>query len=274
MKMSEALEIKGEMLTMSILYLKTIDLKWVEETLALRVQKAPAFFNQIPVIVDLSHISELDRLDFQWLKNLLLSHSLVPVALRSVPEKLVAQAIKADWAFISDRERGIVRDDEPQIDQAEARVKPTADTGQRTVKDDESLKSDISAKTIANEIPPKEIEVIREVRVPTKVVKQQVRSGQQVAVTEGDLIVLNTVNEGAELLAAGNIHVYGALRGRAVAGMNGDKQVRIFCQSLEAELVSIAGQYSMLDSETIKKWRGQAVQIFLEDETLKIESLI
>lgn len=270
MKMSEALEIKGEMLTMSVLYLKTIDLKRVEEALAARVKKAPAFFKQIPVIVDLSHINELDRLDFQWLKNLLLSHTLVPVALRSVPEKLVNQAIKADWAFLSDR-GGLAKETESDIDQKEVAQKKLGQEEINLV--DVDLEKTRTQSIAPQETRVKEIEVVREVRVPTKVVKQQVRSGQQVAVTEGDLIVLNTVNEGAELLAAGNIHIYGALRGRAVAGMNGDQHVRIFCQSLEAELVSIAGQYSMLDRETIKKWQGQAVQIFLEEDTLKIEAL-
>lgn len=81
----------------------------------------------------------------------------------------------------------------------------------------------------------------------TKIITTPVRSGQQI-VSSGDLIVTSAVSHGAELLANGHIHVYGALRGRALAGIGGDTSARIFCQSLEAELVSIAGFYRLSDA--------------------------
>jgi septum site-determining protein MinC len=94
-----------------------------------------------------------------------------------------------------------------------------------------------------------------------------VRSGQQVYAPEGDLIILAPVQAGAEVLATGNIHVYGPLRGRALAGVHGQGQARVFCQSLEAELVSIAGQYKI--SEDLQKlgWK-KPVQIQLRDDLL------
>ena len=78
---------------------------------------------------------------------------------------------------------------------------------------------------------------------PTTIVTTQVRSGQQVVAKNGDLIIVAAVSYGAELLAHGNIHVYGPLRGRALAGIAGDKSARIFCLSMDAELLSIAGCY-------------------------------
>lgn len=100
-----------------------------------------------------------------------------------------------------------------------------------------------------------------------------VRSGQQVYAPDGDLILLSTVSAGAEVMADGNIHVYGALRGRALAGIKGDSSARIFCQSLEAELISIAGHYRVIE-ELDSKMRGRAVQIYLsQDEHLLIEPL-
>jgi septum site-determining protein MinC len=84
----------------------------------------------------------------------------------------------------------------------------------------------------------------------------------------GDLVITASVSHGAELLADGNIHVYGALRGRALAGIAGDKNARIFCQSLEAELVSIAGFYRLSDAiEPI----ASPCQIFIHDERIQIE---
>ncbi|MBA2711818.1 MAG: septum site-determining protein MinC [Tatlockia sp.] len=97
-----------------------------------------------------------------------------------------------------------------------------------------------------------------------------VRSGQQLVRKGGDLVIASSVGHGAELLADGNIHVYGALRGRALAGISGDKQARIFCLSLEAELVSIAGFYRL--SDAIEPHSGPC-QIYLQDEHIHIESL-
>ena len=88
----------------------------------------------------------------------------------------------------------------------------------------------------------------------------------------GDLIVLAPVSAGAELLADGHIHVYGPLRGRALAGVTGDRQARIFCQSLEAELVSIAGQYKVAEDLRKQQWKAP-VQISLEGDSLKITGL-
>ena len=112
-------------------------------------------------------------------------------------------------------------------------------------------------------------------RTPTEVVKSKlvttpVRSGQQVVGKGSDLIVASSVSHGAELLADGSIHVYGALRGRALAGISGDVDARIFCQSLDAELVSIAGFYRL--SDAIEPIHGPC-QIYLADEHIHIEPI-
>ena len=106
--------------------------------------------------------------------------------------------------------------------------------------------------------------------IKTKLLTSPVRSGQQVVSKGGDLVITAAVSHGAELLADGNIHVYGALRGRALAGIAGDKQARIFCQSLEAELVSIAGYYRL--SDAIGAITGPC-QIYLQDDRIQIDAL-
>ena len=108
--------------------------------------------------------------------------------------------------------------------------------------------------------------------VPTKVIQRPVRSGQQVYAKGGDLIVLAPVNEGAEIIADGNIHVYSTLRGRALAGVNDNPAARIFCQQQEAELVSIAGHFMLNDMLREHCWKKSA-QIYLENESLKITAL-
>ncbi|WP_207486017.1 septum site-determining protein MinC [Arenibaculum pallidiluteum] len=104
------------------------------------------------------------------------------------------------------------------------------------------------------------------------VVSEPIRSGRQVYAARGDLVVLGPVSPGAELLADGNIHVYGPLRGRALAGLSGDRNARIFCQSLEAEMVSIAGLYRISEDMDPAVQR-KPVQIWLDEGYLRIDPL-
>ena len=98
-----------------------------------------------------------------------------------------------------------------------------------------------------------------------------IRGGQRSYARGGDLVCLAAVNAGAEIMADGNIHVYGPLRGRALAGVNGQETARIFCMSLEAELVSVAGLYRTLEPG-YPLW-GKAAQIYSRDEQLHITAL-
>jgi len=101
------------------------------------------------------------------------------------------------------------------------------------------------------------------------VVTQPVRSGQSIIFPEGDVTIVGSVASGAEIIAGGSIHVYGALRGRALAGTMGNASARIFCRKLEAELVAIDGLYRTAD-ELEADWRGKAVQFWLEGEVFRI----
>ena len=109
-------------------------------------------------------------------------------------------------------------------------------------------------------------------RKPTRVVMEPIRSGQQIYADNADLVIMNTVSPGAEVIADGCVHVYGALRGRAIAGARGDVQARVFCRRMEAELLAVAGVYAVAD-QIQGALRGQAVQAFLDNGTLKIDKL-
>jgi septum site-determining protein MinC len=106
----------------------------------------------------------------------------------------------------------------------------------------------------------------------SKLVTQPVRSGTQIYAPGGDLIVLSSVSPGAEVIADGHVHIYGALRGRAIAGASGDREARIFVGKLEAELLCIAGHY-LVNEAIPNEHLGQAVQVVLSGERLTIASV-
>jgi septum site-determining protein MinC len=99
---------------------------------------------------------------------------------------------------------------------------------------------------------------------PPLVIRQPVRSGQVVYARRGDLVVLAPVNPGAEVIADGHVHIYAPLRGRAIAGAQGFAEARIFCQRMEAEILSIAGAYLLAD-DIPEERRGRPVQVYLDE---------
>ncbi|MBS3650740.1 septum site-determining protein MinC [Pseudaminobacter sp. 19-2017] len=104
------------------------------------------------------------------------------------------------------------------------------------------------------------------------IITEPVRSGQSVIYPEGDVTILGSVASGAEVIAGGSIHIYGALRGRALAGSVGNTSARIFCRKLEAELLAIDGLYKTAE-DMDKRLRGQAVQFWLEGDSIMAEAL-
>jgi septum site-determining protein MinC len=103
-------------------------------------------------------------------------------------------------------------------------------------------------------------------------IDQPVRSGQSVVFEKGDVTIVGSVASGAEVMAGGSIHVYGPLRGRAIAGLTGNSRARIFCRKLEAELLAIDGVYQTADTMNAKL-RGKPVQAWLEGEAMVLATL-
>lgn len=128
-----------------------------------------------------------------------------------------------------------------------------------------------SAPAPARAAPPPEPVVIAAPRKPARVIADPIRSGQQIYAEDCDLIVLNTVSPGAEVIADGCIHVYGKLAGRALAGVKGDETARVFCRKLDAELIAIAGIYAV--AEQIKAGPlNEPALAWLDGGRLKIEA--
>jgi septum site-determining protein MinC len=105
------------------------------------------------------------------------------------------------------------------------------------------------------------------------VIRENVRSGRSIIFAEGDVTVIGSVASGAEIIAGGSVHIYGALRGRAMAGSLGNAAAQIFCRKLEAELVAIDGIYKMAEDMPLEL-RGQPVQLWLEADAIMAERLI
>jgi len=104
-------------------------------------------------------------------------------------------------------------------------------------------------------------------------IETPVRSGQSVYFASGDVTVLGSIGSGAEVIAGGSIHVYGTLRGRAMAGTSGDRQARIFCSRLEAELLAIDGFYRTAE-DLDATLRGRPAQAWLQGEAMMVAAFV
>lgn len=236
-----AVEIKGSMFTLPVLRLHSADVQAIGDDLSQRLAQHISFFENAPVVIDLEHLKDDEGiLEFSVLSALLRCHQLIPVAVRQGTEKQNQAAIAAGLAVLKGG----------------------------------SPSTGASAKKAAEPAPKSEAPATPQVVArPTRVVRQPVRSGQQIYAQGGDLIVLAPVNAGAEVIADGNIHIYAPLRGRALAGVLGDVNARIFAQSMEAELLAIAGNYQVYEESLPAAVRGKAVQVYLEGTQLLMSPL-
>lgn len=245
-----ALDIKGSVFTLTVLCLKSADTAAIDHLLSEHLSLAPRFFHNAPIVLDVKALAN-DALDFAALVTLLRKYRLVPVGVRHATPEQQNLAIAAGLAVL----QGGSKADLPAFP-AETRTPSNPATAPHTT------------------APAAQAPEARVMSAAAKIVHQPVRSGQQVYAKGSDLILLAPVNAGAEVLADGNIHIYAPLRGRALAGVNGDTHARVFTQSLEAELVSIAGQYRIFEQQPAADVHGKPVQIYLDGERLIITPLI
>lgn len=226
----KAMELKGRMLSVTRLRLLAADADALQAQIAAFAQNMPQAVKGMPVVID----SDIDT-DLGKLLTTLRETGMQPLGVSEGP--LAEAAHRMGLAVLS-------RDSGKSVERA-ATTKAT---------------------------PEKEREPTAVASAPrdTRIVSEPVRSGQQIYADGADLIVLNSVSAGAEVIADGCVHVYGRLSGRAIAGARGNEAARIFCRKLEAELVAIAGVYAV--SEQIKDGpRGVPAQAYLDHGRLMIE---
>lgn len=257
------MQLKGSLVPMTVLELNYFEIEQFISDIRAKTSQAPDFFDNLPVVIGLEKFEDNGTLPFKQLIEACLEQSIRVVAVRGGSELLQSAAKQAGLGILpKQKERGN-SDSQNFVDSAAAPIAETPVTAART--DDAEEQPEIAQEEVIKKVVQKERQV-------SKVVHQPIRSGQQVYAQDGDLIVLSSVSAGAEILADGNIHVYGTLRGRALAGVKGDTTARIFCQSLAAELVSIAGQYKI--SEDIDRSAlGKAAQVYLDKDALRFKEL-
>ena len=242
-------EIKSAQLPLVALMLKTSD--WLVMANDLLQQygadgENPEFFDNDALVIDFSQLSpDLPLQDIVPLLKVLRSCNLVPVAVRGASPAWMAAALAV----------GLV---EAPVEVHRARAPVEVPVAQPVL-----------TETVR--------EIIREVPGPgTLVIDKPLRSGQKIYARNADLVVLAMVNQGAEVVADGNIHVYAPLRGKAMAGASGNVNARIFSLCLEPELISIAGVYRTSENPLAPDVRGKAAQVRLSNDgqdKLLIEAL-
>lgn len=237
---------------------------WIEQLDAL-LEQSPAFFARKSIVIDLAKL-ELEK-----------------TGVIDLLEKLSTRGVRvmglsgADPAWASDDLPPLLASGRPAAEKSEdADVSASKDDKAGALSaNEEAAFADIGkalGESESRAAPAKPGEPPRSAVAAPLILVEPVRSGQSIYYPDGDVTVVGSVASGAEIMAGGSVHVYGTLRGRAMAGAYGEKRARIFCRRLEAELLSVCGVY--LTAEEIgPNMQRQPIQAWLENETVKIAKL-
>ncbi|RQH09790.1 septum site-determining protein MinC [Paraburkholderia dinghuensis] len=272
-KKSPYFELKSGSVDTLLFVVKTTELDAMRAELTRRFEATPEFFANDTVAIDVRRLGDGEQVAVGEIARLLESVSMRPVG-------IVAQAAQHSWAaeaglpFLEARDRRSASaksaaedapDAEPVAAAPDAQGTPVALAQPELFSTQSESDADAALAAADTAAPGTRAE-------PTLVIDRPLRSGQRIY-AKGDLVVLGLVSNGAEVIAEGNIHIYAPLRGRALAGVHGNHDARIFCTCLEAELISIAGIYRTTEVPLTADVAGKPVQIRLDDEKLLIEPL-
>ncbi|HDS1836115.1 TPA: septum site-determining protein MinC [Stenotrophomonas maltophilia] len=253
----QAGELKIGQVGIANLRIRTLDVERLVQEMRERVTRAPKLFGRAAVILDFGGLSQVpDVATAQALVDGLRSAGVLPVALAygTSAVDLLSQQLGLPLLakFRAQYERA----------EAEPAPPPPAPEPRRAARAEPKPAPATPVAKVADAAAPQ----------PGRMQLGNVRSGQQLYAENCDLTVMATVGAGAEVIADGSIHIYGTLRGRALAGAQGNTTARIFCRDFHAELVAIAGHYKVLD-DVPDSLRGKAVQVWLEQDQIKIAAL-
>ena len=246
LKKTPFFELRSGSVDTLLFVVKTTDLGALRMELTRRFEATPEFFANDTVAIDVRRLAAEERISISELAALLDSVRMRPIG-------VVASGDQA-WAS-----EGAL----PVLEARDRRgaPKPSVDAGVENSEAAAVIEAAVAQTPAPGAPVPK-----------TTIIDRPLRSGQQVY-AKGDLVVLGLVSYGAEVIAEGNIHIYAPLRGRALAGVHGNLDARIFCTCLEAELISIAGIYRTTETPLGPDVLGKPVQIWLDEEKLMIEPL-
>lgn len=245
----QAGELKIGQVGIANLRIRTLDVERLVQEMRERVARAPKLFGRAAVILDFGGLSRVpDHATAQALLDGLRDAGVLPVALAYGTTEVEQLSVQLGLPLLAKFRA--------QYERAEAAPAATP----------------TPPPAPARRAPEPAPAPAAPSAQPGRMQLGAVRSGQQLYAENGDLTVLSTVGAGAEVIADGSIHIYGTLRGRALAGAQGNTGARIFCRDFHAELVAIAGRYKVLD-DIPDNLRGKAVQVWLEQDQIMIAAL-
>lgn len=228
------IELKGSSFTLSVVHLHDAKPEVIRQALEDKIAQAPAFLKHAPVVINVSGLEA--PVNWKLLQQAVSSTGLRIVGISGCKDsELKAEIDRAGLPLLNEGK------------EKAPRAAPAA----------------VQAPPVVQNVTPV---------TKTRMIDVPVRSGQRIYAPNCDLIVTSHVSAGAELIADGNIHVYGMMRGRALAGASGDRDAQIFCTHLTAELVSIAGEYWLSD-KIPAEFYGKAARLRLADDALTVQPL-
>lgn len=226
--MSNVIDLKGSILSLTVLQLHSDNIAETKAALLQKIEQAPSFFAGIPVVLEPS-VSFKDATYLALLLEFLHQHQMIPIGIRTESEQLIEQAQYIGLAVFPKE----VKSRKAKEPDTQTTAAPLPEAGLKTA----------------------------------MVVKTSVRSGQQIFAKDRDLIVMGSINPGAEVVADGSVHVFGKVMGKVFAGASGETNACIFAKQLSPELICIAGAYQL--AEDIAKEHQQGfVEVSLKNDTL------
>jgi septum site-determining protein MinC len=276
----QSLEFKGRMMMVSLLRLKTLQALEMDEALHARMAEAPDLMRKMPIVLDLGQLGHASLAELLVVIERVRRHGFKLIGLQ--------ECLAASEALLE--ASGL-----PLLALGNGDTRPPGSGGSSAAKDSrETAKAAPSVETAksahdrgavgmlgegavaanskdspSGKSAPEEGQSATPVHSLTTVIRDTVRSGQQVYARGGDLIILASVSSGAEILADGHIHIHGTLRGRALAGVRGLASATIYCRRLEAELLAIAGCYRVAD-DILDRERGEHRMVRFDGKRLLI----
>ena len=263
------LQIKGSMLSLMTLELTTVEHNVLKQQLAQLNRQLPELFKNAPVVLTLNQLSSCHRpIEFDTVKNIFKQFNLNVIAIKGGNKTQQESAIKTGLPVFPLLNRKNKRENQREKRMTRTEIPINMDTLKHISPGDVRIRKHDHSNTRATQPS------IRENKKPplsSLLIDTPVRSGQQIY-HPGSVVIIAPVSTGAEILAGENIHVYGTLRGRALAGINNNRQACIFCQHFEAELISIGGHFKPITSENNHHW-GKSLQISLNKDHFKFKIL-
>ena len=256
---SDACDLRFGQVDIACVRVRRVDAAALCDELERRVRAAPAMFSRAAVVLDLSHLLDLpDDGAVDALLEAVRSAGMLPVGLAYGTSETEALAKRMGLPLIAKFRAAY----EP-VGGSETAAEP-APSGKAKVREEVQPAPDLREPILSAPAPCTSVGAQHHAGA--------VRSGQQIYARDRDLIVTGAIANGAEVIADGNIHIYGGLRGRAMAGAQGDEKARIYVSDFRAELVAIAGQYRVFE-QIPDDLEGQSVQCWLDGEKLLIAKL-